>query len=219
MDEEGRRRIAALASALRPRIARMESSGPTTADYVWEIERLAHVLGEPLPGMHLAIGMALIRAGANLAMVNEALRSEGHLPRREPYAWGGPEDEQGAREVSARSATVGKTPALALVGFHLTRLRRHLARARRPCCTVRTACLRLRTCRREDCPPGLRTPRTPSGHRHSAGICPSHNHIIRKRLKPDLVSRPTRMLKRSSEVAVVGKDAGAPQPHPARRPV
>src|SRR5262249_36319783 len=130
MDEEGRRRIAALASALRSKVARMEASGPTTADYVWEIERLAHVLGEPLPGMHLAIGMALIRAGANLAMVNEALRSEGHLPRREGCTCRGPEDEQGAREVSARSATVGNTPALALVGFHLTRLRRHLVWAR-----------------------------------------------------------------------------------------
>ena len=132
MDEDSRRRIAALASALRPRIARMEASGPTTADYVWEIERLAHVLGEPLPGMHLAIGMALIRAGANLALVNEALRSQGHLPRREPYACGGTEDEQGQREVAARSAIVRpvKIPALALVDFHLTRLRTHLAWAR-----------------------------------------------------------------------------------------
>jgi len=94
MDEEGRRRIAALASALRPIVARMEASGPTTADYVWEIERLANVLGEPLPGMHLAIGMALIRAGANLALVNEALRSQGHLPRREAHACCGPEDAE-----------------------------------------------------------------------------------------------------------------------------
>ena len=94
MDEEGRRRIAALASALRSKVARMEASGPTTADYVWEIERLANVLGEPLPGMHLAIGMALIRAGANLALVNEALRSQGHLRRREAYACCGPEDAE-----------------------------------------------------------------------------------------------------------------------------
>jgi|SRR5262249_22752495 len=99
MDEERSRRIGALAERLRPMVARLEASGATAADYVCEIDKLAGMLGEePLPGMHLAIGLALLRAGANRGLVDEALRSQGHLPRREPRAYLGPEDEE-EREV------------------------------------------------------------------------------------------------------------------------
>ena len=82
MDEEERRRIAELAKALRPTVARIEDNDPTVADYVCQMDRLADMLDGTLPAkMDLAISMALLRAGANPRLVNEALRHRGRLSR------------------------------------------------------------------------------------------------------------------------------------------
>jgi len=80
MDEEERRVIGRLATTLRPMVTEVEAHGPTTADYVGVIKALIAKLGEePLPGYHIMLGMALIRAGATPGLVTKALRMMGHL--------------------------------------------------------------------------------------------------------------------------------------------
>lgn len=72
-----------LADICKPIVAHVEAMTPTTkghyGDYMVAIERVATMSGKAERNTCLAIGLAMIRAGANKEGVHAALRVMGHL--------------------------------------------------------------------------------------------------------------------------------------------